>query len=64
MSFINDLIATYCESAKFSNLEKQRINLYLQMTITENLQKNVFDLHYLGIFLYQFKLTLVVNGYV
>ena len=64
MSFIDDVAATYRERAKFSNLEKQRINLYLKMTIAENLRKNVFDLLYVGIFLRQFKLTLVVNGYV
>ena len=64
MSFIDDVTATYRERAKFSNLEKQRINLYLKMTIAENLRKNVFDLLYVGIFLRQFKLTLVVNGYV
>ena len=64
MSFIDDVTATYRERAKFSYLEKQRINLYLKMTIAENLQKNVFDLLYVGIFLRQFKLTLVVNGYV
>ena len=64
MSFIYDVTATYRERAKFSNLEKQRINLYLKMTIAENLRKNVFDLLYVGIFLRQFKLTLVVNGYV
>ena len=63
MSFIDDVTATYRERAKFSNLEKQRINLYLKMTIAENLRKNVFDLLYVGIFLRQFKLTLVVNGY-
>ena len=61
MSFIDDVTATYCEKAKFSNFEKQRLSLYLKMTIAENLQKNVFDLPYLGIFLRQFKLTLVVN---
>ena len=64
MSFIDDVTATYRERAKFSDLEKQRINLYLKMTIAENLRKNVFDLLYVGIFLRQFKLTLVVNGYV
>ena len=64
MSFIDDVTATYCERAKFSNLKKQRINLYLKMTIAETLQKNVFDLLYLGIFLRHSKLTLVVNGYV
>ena len=64
MSFIDDVTATYRERAKFSNLEKQRINLYLKMTIAENLRKNVFDLLYVEIFLRQFKLTLVVNGYV
>ena len=64
MSFIDDVTATYRERAKFSNLEKQRINLYLKMTIAENLRKNVFDLLYVGVFLRQFKLTLVVNGYV
>ena len=64
MSFIDDVTATYRERAKFSNLEKQRINLCLKMTIAENLRKNVFDLLYVGIFLRQFKLTLVVNGYV
>ena len=64
MSFIDDITATYRERAKFSNLDKQRINLYLKMTIAENLRKNVFDLLYVGIFLRQFKLTLVVNGYV
>ena len=64
MSFIDDVTATYRERAKFSNIEKQRINLYLKMTIAENLRKNVFDLLYVGIFLRQFKLTLVVNGYV
>ena len=64
MSFIDDVTATYRERAKFSNLEKQRINLYLKMTIAENLRKNVFDLLYVGIFLRQFELTLVVNGYV
>ena len=64
MSFIDDVTATYRERAKFSNLEKQRINLYLKMTIAENVRKNVFDLLYVGIFLRQFKLTLVVNGYV
>ena len=63
-SFIDDVTATYCERAKFSNLKKQGINLYLKMTIAENLRKNVFDLLYLGIFLRQFKLTLVVNEYV
>ena len=64
MSFIDDVTATYRKRAKFSNLEKQRINLYLNMTIAENLRKNVFDLLYVGIFLRQFKLTLVVKGYV
>ena len=64
MSFIDDVTATYRERAKFSNLEKQRINLYLKMTIAENLRKNVFDLLYVGIFLRQFKLMVVVNGYV
>ena len=64
MSFIDDVTATYRERVKFSNLEKQRINLYLKMTIAENLRKNAFDLLYVGIFLRQFKLTLVVNGYV
>ena len=44
MSFIDDVTATYCERAKFSNVEKQRISLYFKMTIAENLRKNVFDL--------------------
>ena len=63
MPFIDDVTAIYCKRAKFSNLEKQRINLFLKMTIAENLRKNVFDLLYLEIFLRQSKLMLVVNGY-
>ena len=64
MSFIDDVTAIYCiKRAKFFNLEKQRINLFVKMTLAENLRKNVFDLLYLGIFLRQSKLTLVVNGY-
>ena len=63
MSFIDDVTAIYWKRAKFSYLEKQRINLFLKMTIAENLRKNVFDLLYLGIFLRQSKLALVVNGY-
>ena len=56
MSFIDDV------KSKIFQLWKTT-NKFLKMAIAENLRKNVFDLLYLGIFLRQSKLKLVVNGY-